>query len=134
MRDLKNNLAEDSDRKQKIMSLSRENEKLRVGNREKQTDKICQNCDDLSGTIDKLNRTIEKEKEISQTSLHTLTVEKEHQEYKQKADITLLKHRLEGLTKQLSMQESEVSALEQRIEIKKNNFVLDLEEKTSNMT
>ena len=133
VRDLKNDLAEDSNQKQKIMNLSRENEKLRAGNREKQTDKKCQNCDDLSGKIDKLNRTIDKEKEKSQTSLHTLTVEKEHQEYKLKADITLLKHRIEGLTKQMSIEESEVSALEQRLEIK-NNLILDLEEKTSNLT
>ena len=48
-----------------------------------------------------------------------MRVDKESKETELKADISLLNHRLDGLQKQLSIQESELSALERRLEVKK---------------
>ena len=102
-------------------------------NKEKQKEKKFQNCEDLSRKIDKQNRDIDKEKEKAQSRLHNMRVEKERKETELKADISLLNHRLEGLQKQLSIQESELSALERRLEVKKQ-LAIYLEEKTTNMT
>ena len=61
-----------------------------------------------------------------------MRVKKERKETELKADISLLNHRLEGLQKQLSIQKSELSTLERRLEVK-NQLAIDLEEKTTNM-
>ena len=114
VRDLKNNIVENHDQKWRIANLTKEVEKLREENKEKQKEKKCQNCDNLSGKIEKLNKDIDKEKEKAQVSLHNLRVEKELKEAEQTADISLLNQRLEGLQKQLSIQESELSTLDKR--------------------
>ena len=138
VRNLKTNIDEENNLSQKINGLLKENERLRaIISQEKPQDnhseKKCQSCDDFSHRIDKLTKAFEKEKENSQLKLHEITLQKEMQESKMKADASLMQHKIEILNKQLSMQENEVANLEKRVDTK-NNLIGTLEEKISELT
>ena len=138
VRNLRTNIDEENHLNKKINELLKENERLRsIISQEKpqdnQSKKTCQSCDEFSHRVDKLTKAFEKEKEITQSQVHAVTLQKEIQECKMKADTSLLQHKIEIVNKQLSMQEHEVTSLQKRIDTK-NNLIETLEEKTSEMT
>ena len=136
VRSLKTNIEEENNLNQKINALTKENERLKArisedalqGNKRK-----CHNFDEFSQRVEKLTKSLDKEKENEQLKLHDITLQKELQESKMKADASLLHHKIEIINKQFSMQENEVTNLEKRIDTK-NILICTLEEKTGEMT
>ena len=123
VRSLKTNIEEENNLNQKINALTKENERLKArisedalqGNKRK-----CHNCDEFLQRVEKLTKSLDKEKENAQLKLHDITLQKELQESKMKADASLLHHKIEIINKQFSMQENEVTNLEKRIDTKKH--------------
>ena len=98
VRSLKTNIEEENNLYHKINALTKENERLKAliseealqGNKRK-----CHNCDGFSLRVEKLNKSLDKGKENAQLKLHDITLQKELQEAKMKADVSLLHHKIE---------------------------------------
>ena len=138
IRTMNKNQSEIDDMKQCITRLTKENEKLKESGSKELKDvpkaKIdCQNCNDSTARIEKLNKILATEKEKSQKSLHNITIEKENQISKIEAETGLMRHKLEISEKRNKMLDQEINALEKRLEVK-NDCISTLEAQIGNMS
>ena len=94
------NQSEIDDMKQLITVLTKENEQLKES-RSTETKDLpkanvdCQNCNESTARIEKLNRILAAEKKKSQQSLHNVTMQRENQISKIEAETGLMRHKLE---------------------------------------
>ena len=137
IRTMRINRTEEDEMKQRIMLLTKENERLKEAKKTATQDMTkakvaCQSCSESAVKIEKMNKILATEKEKSQQSLHNFTVMKENQVTKMEADAGLLKHQLELTERKNKIYEQEISSLEKRIEAK-NDSITKLETQKSDM-
>ena len=134
IRTMRINWTEEDEMKQRIILLTKENERLKEANKTATQDmtKAKETCSESAVKIEKMNKILATEKETSQQSLHILTVMNENQITKIEADAGLLKHQLKLAEKKNKIYEQEISSLEKRIEAK-NDSIIKLETQKSDM-